>query len=579
MIYSTDFGFIDHILEDSDEEVLGFNEDETDDETELDSDEEDLEQDIASEKAGQSEDESIQDWGRSKADYYDADVIETEADALEEEQEARRLQNKQLESLTEADFGLDEVQWKQEISQDTETQRETITERLPELQIDENASPEERVRLLKSRYPEFELLAKEFLDLKRQHDDLIEDDVATAPEVMQQTNSELSARTAYRTLQLRSLASYLASIAIYLALLTSTASSAAGGLALAPSEMREHPVMQRLLRSRQRWERFCELQEPESEPDISTREKEDSHVELSSSLKQKTKSATNGAKKSELSKSERKAIKARKQAEKEIDLKIQETEEQLAALDKLIKSKPKQQPKRQTFKTPIANGDDSDIGDEDALTAQEAADKAQRKKSLRFYTSQMAQKSSKREAAAREAGGDMDLPYKEPPKPRERRQDKHELKELSVSDEEPMGPSPPPSRPTSKRKLSSLPASADPEAYYDAIHTRTQKKKASRATSSTNPSTDLTDPSNPPIDGPPADGKRPLPYAIATNKGLAPKRRKEVRNPRVKKKLRYEQKMKKLGSVRQVWKGGEGRGGYGGEGTGINVGVVKGRKL
>jgi len=37
--------------------------------------------------------------------------------------------------------------------------------------------------------------------------------------------------------------------------------------------------------------------------------------------------------------------------------------------------------------------------------------------------------------------------------------------------------------------------------------------------------------------------------------------------------------MKKLGSVRQVYKGGEGRGGYGGELTGIKTNVVKSIKL
>ena len=75
------------------------------------------------------------------------------------------------------------------------------------------------------------------------------------------------------------------------------------------------------------------------------------------------------------------------------------------------------------------------------------------------------------------------------------------------------------------------------------------------------------------------DGKRAITYAIEKNKGLMPRRKKEVRNPRVKKKKKYEEKMKKLGSIRQVYKGGEGRGGYGGELTGIKTNVVKSIKL
>ncbi len=75
------------------------------------------------------------------------------------------------------------------------------------------------------------------------------------------------------------------------------------------------------------------------------------------------------------------------------------------------------------------------------------------------------------------------------------------------------------------------------------------------------------------------DGKRKITYAIEKNKGLTPKRKKDVRNPRVKKRKKYDEKMKKLSSIRQVYKGGEGRGGYGGEATGIKTNVVKSIKL
>ncbi|KAK1023983.1 something about silencing protein 10, partial [Friedmanniomyces endolithicus] len=54
---------------------------------------------------------------------------------------------------------------------------------------------------------------------------------------------------------------------------------------------------------------------------------------------------------------------------------------------------------------------------------------------------------------------------------------------------------------------------------------------------------------------------------------------KEVRNPRVKKRKKYEEKKKKLGSMKAVFKGGEGRGGYGVERTGIKGGLVKSTKL
>jgi U3 small nucleolar RNA-associated protein 3 len=75
------------------------------------------------------------------------------------------------------------------------------------------------------------------------------------------------------------------------------------------------------------------------------------------------------------------------------------------------------------------------------------------------------------------------------------------------------------------------------------------------------------------------DGKRAISYLIEKNKGLAPKRKKDVRNPRVKKRKKFEEKKKKLASTRAVYKGGEERGGYGGEKTGIKSGLVKSIKL
>lgn len=76
-----------------------------------------------------------------------------------------------------------------------------------------------------------------------------------------------------------------------------------------------------------------------------------------------------------------------------------------------------------------------------------------------------------------------------------------------------------------------------------------------------------------------ADGKRKISYAIEKNKGLTPHRKKDVRNPRVKKRKRFDEKKKKLASMKPVYKGGEGKGGYKGELTGIKGGLVKSTKL
>ena len=75
------------------------------------------------------------------------------------------------------------------------------------------------------------------------------------------------------------------------------------------------------------------------------------------------------------------------------------------------------------------------------------------------------------------------------------------------------------------------------------------------------------------------NGKRQITYQIQKNKGLTPHRKKEVRNPRVKKRMKFEERQKKLRSVKATYKGGEGPGGYQGELSGIKTGLVKSVKL
>lgn len=63
------------------------------------------------------------------------------------------------------------------------------------------------------------------------------------------------------------------------------------------------------------------------------------------------------------------------------------------------------------------------------------------------------------------------------------------------------------------------------------------------------------------------------------NKGLTPKRAKAVRNPRVKKRLRFEKAKKKVSSQKAVYKGRIGdTDRYGGEESGITK-VVKSVKF
>ena len=545
------------------------------------------------------EDDNLRDWGTSKADYYNADVIETEADALEEEREARRFQQKQLQKLSEADFGFDENRWMEEDSARDELRRDILTERLPELEIKEDASSEEKAQILKSRYPEFEPLAKDFVELQKLHEELTLAAKAAEAVVKAKGSSRkdengaivedmLVHKTPIATIKLRALSTYLGTIGMYFALLTSTTNSASSStLAMSPVELRDHPVVHSLFRARQLWGSIKdtplpELQAVAREADSSTLIEAELEPRVNGASLPTSMNGDHVAKKKRRTKTERAAMKAQELAEAERQLQMKRTEAKLADLDVLISTKRKEARLKDMRRKSIGE-DDSDFGDEEALTAQEAAEKAGRKKSLRFYTSQIAQKSNKRGAASRDAGGDADLPYKERLKDRQARLMREaERKGQSQAgrnerlDSEASGDEAEDIRLAKEVRGDDV----DEDGYYDMVSARTKQKKDERKALAEAQAQAVKEGGQVYVEeevGP--DGKRAITYAISKNKGLAPRRKKEVRNPRVKKKMRYEKAKKKLGSIRQVYKGREGRGGYGGELTGIKTNVLKGVKL
>ncbi|TPX33955.1 hypothetical protein SeMB42_g07399 [Synchytrium endobioticum] len=114
----------------------------------------------------------------------------------------------------------------------------------------------------------------------------------------------------------------------------------------------------------------------------------------------------------------------------------------------------------------------------------------------------------------------------------------------------------------------------DDEAYYEEIKERKRKKtvKATNDEESLHDENDLTLAAD-------ADelvnGKRPATWNIMTNRGLTPKRKKELRNPRVKKRRKFETAMKRLSSFRRVAIDKSKVGSYSGEATGIKSHLVR----
>ena len=545
-----------------------------------------------------SEDPDMGGWGTSKHNYYNADIIETEADALEEEAEARRLQQKQLQGMTEADFGFDEAHWLGAGRKGEEDGGElddviggVVREVLPQLEMKDDMSPGERLKLLETRYPEFEPLSKEFLELQGLLEDLKL--AADAETTFRKLNAShingtlatgtLSGETPVAALKYSALSAYLAALCMYFALLTSTPPSDINKpTAMPPSELRSHPVMESLKQSRSLWNKVKGFlipspvkldlssppnpqSKPNGQPTLTTNGATApirSAVPIEKPRKRKSRTQKS-AEAAEASVSARRAER------------LKQTEASLESLSSLAKQS-SQPLKAKPNISPPPEASPSDFGDPTTLPAHEAARKAAVKKSLKFYTSQIACKSQKRELARRDAGGDADLPYKERLRDRQERlndmAEKRGKKEAEKGEE--LGGEIDDGDLTVARDLRGNDNKEDD--YYDLISSKAAQRKAEKVAQST---AELENRLTRCEDGDDQEGgKRKVSYAIAKNKGLAPKRKKEVRNPRVKKRKKYEEKRKKLGSVRQVWRGGEGKG-YEGEKTGIKGGLVRSVKL
>ncbi|KAL4872766.1 hypothetical protein BDV12DRAFT_161482 [Aspergillus spectabilis] len=573
----------------SDEEILGYEsldeedlEDDDDDEADYD-DEDDLEDSKFRKKRSGSagsddEDEGIAAWGSTKKDFYNADQIETEADALEEEEEAKRLQQKHLQEINEEDFGFDETEWAESGKDADEAKGDTsvVTEVLPQLEITEDMSSEEKLKILKSRYPEFEPLAKDFIDLQLTYNTLGEAVKTAKPNADSQDDTN---HAPVAVIKHRALSAYLGAISMYFMLLTSTHESS-NNATLSPAQLRSHPVMNSLVNFRKLWETVKDITPVEmktQEEDIES----DMEVDIPEVKKSKEIKVPKKEKSKKLTKVQRAAEAAKAEAEARRAKRLEETEANLAGLSNLV-TKASSKRTSQKSKKPAKDADDSDFGDEDALTAKEAEEKAKQKRSLRFYTSQIAQKSNKRNTAGRDAGGDADIPHRERLRDRQARLNAEAEKrgrQRAQGAEELGGDSDDEDHRVAK-ELRGGKSGSDDDDYYDMVAARTNKRKGDKKALAEAHAAAAREGGQVQIQeevGP--DGKRAITYQIEKNKGLAPKRNKLNRNPRVKKRMRFEEKKKKLGSVRQVYKGGEGRGGYAGELTGIKKNLVKSVKL
>ncbi|KAF2208851.1 hypothetical protein CERZMDRAFT_101062 [Cercospora zeae-maydis SCOH1-5] len=547
-------------LQPSDEEVLGHSEAEesSDEESGNNRDVEEEEEDDA----------GVAGWGTSKDALYGHDAIETEEQALEEEQEGIRLQKRQLQQMRAADYGFDEDEW-QTADQDgaaaADHEQNVVSEFVPRFQIAPDMGAGERLKLLKSRYPEFEPLSKQLLRLREEHTRL----------------SKAAGASSLAQIKLKAASAYLGALVMYFSLLTSPAAQAGHEdvVALPATQLRDHPLMISLVKCRELWERTSTLPEhvvKDSSMSDQGKSLELAHETVEEEQVSEIKPATSAKNSSRADRHAAAIQEAREQRRAE---KLQRAEADLANLDSLILAKSKAGTKTAGHRH--NSEDDQDLGEEAPLTAREAADKAQKKKSLRFYTSQIAQKANKRGNAGRTAGGDDDIPYRERLRDRQARLNAEAEKRGKRGGDGPDADLGGDSDEDDHQRARDIRAAAnDDDEYYDLVATKTAKKKSDKAAfAEVQRQAALQGGAvvQQEVIGP--DGKRKISYAIEKNKGLTPHRKKDVRNPRVKKRKKYDEKKKKLASIKPVYKGGEGRGGYAGELTGIKGSLVKSTKL
>ena len=237
-------------------------------------------------------------------------------------------------------------------------------------------------------------------------------------------------------------------------------------------------------------------------------------------------------------------------------------------------------------------------GEMTALHSADLADKSARKKSLRFHTSKIDSASARRQGARNQAvGGDDDLPYRQRKKEKDAQLVKEAAKKLNNQGGEDLDDEDPEPRVGEKRSRKDeddADLDENPDEYYELVKKKSKEKKENKKVDyeETNGRvryvlvyaasiTLLPDYfCRVDLEGDQDGGPRSLTRAILKNRGLTPRRPKSVRNPRVKKRLRFEKAKKTVSSQKAVYKGGLSQSGgrYEGEKSGISK-VVKSVRL
>jgi U3 small nucleolar RNA-associated protein 3 len=524
----------------SDEEILpleGLSEDDYDedeDDDEIESEGEDDVQMSDEEERDEEEDLDKEAWGSSRRAYYGADDVSDDEEIAQEEQEAERLQKKHLARLQQEDF-LDTWGDATPTSNYTPSTGRVTAEELPAPDMSK-MSKSDILKLLKTRHPDVPRLAALFQRLHPQLSSL----TLLAQRPFHPQHSIIK-------IKLACLSVLLSSLALFFALRADKKER----------KSTEKKLLTKITELETAWNQINTIPIDENAVDIQELVTTETNLDnlLTESNSQPKLRKTNDI------------TKPRKRTAQTL-ADDSDSDDLAATLAVFKKARTKS-----LSKTTDTN-DLSDFADRTVLHPLEAQEKSTNKRSLRFYTSQIEQRGAKRRE---KYSGDTEV-FKERRNDRNERQVEAARKrglltdqdETALDDSEPVVPS------------SAVAAgNADDDDYYNFIEARTAKKKAhgkeEYETSKAVARAYLLGETEEPLD---ESGKRLITRQIEKNKGLMPKRSKDVRNPRVKKRKKYEKKKIALKGRQQVYQiKDRRRGAYGGEETGISKNVVKGVKL
>lgn len=515
-----------------------------------------------SEHTSESEEES---WGKKKSAYYSSNAAQLASDDEEahdmEEQEARRLQAKLREDMRDDDYAFADALNKVII---TDNNDEFWNPPEKPAAIDPKADKVTIIRNLQKTSPETLALAQEWDDIARA--------VVKAEQKVEQAQSAAPQTLGLVYLHHQTVLTYATVLAYYLYL------RASPKYAARPELLRLHPVFQRLLVLKQTLANLEDLDigfsdsEDEDEDELDDFEDDEDllamvkdwsaapidHLEdgeLDDLIKGLSQSTAERAKRTEEPPKKKKKVGKEKKKSQKIVYDVEEPA--------LLKASTNSSEQMDTMNSSDPFGEATSIGSADA------ADKSARKKALRFHAARIESTSNRRQSARNALGGDEDIPYKARRKEAEKNKKRVNLGEggedLDDADPQPL---------PEKRKRSmdeENDEESDDDGYYSLVkkHKSEQKKQKKAAYEAEQDANRME------FDDDTPEGQRGISRAMMANKGLTPRRSKVNRNPRVKKRIRFEKAKKKLSSQKAVYKGGIGDvSRYGGETSGISK-VVK----